>query len=128
MYADDVMHAFAHKDAGCVAESVRFTASVLAQVVGRHGLTQNFGPGKTEVVLSLQGAGAKAICKTIACDGGLLVGAALPRVVCAYKHLGTLATSTGCPTQDVARRVAQGSAAYAKFSGKCISCAFRCQA
>ena len=123
VYADDVMHAFTHKDAGFVAESVRLTASVFVQVVGRHGLTLNFGPGKTEAVLSVRGTSAKAIRKTISCDGGLLVGAALLRVVCAYKHLGTLATSTGCPAQDAARGVAQGTAAYAKVSGKFISSA-----
>ena len=104
-------------------KSFRFTASALVQVAGRHGLSLNYGPSKTEVALSLKGKGAKAIRKTISCDGGPFVDATVLRVVGAYKHLGTLATSTGCPTQDAARRVAQGTAAYAKLSGKFLSSA-----
>ena len=74
MYADDVMHAFTHKDPNYVVESVRFTASALVQVAGRHGLSLNFGPGNTEALLSLRGVGAKAIRKAIFSDGGLCVG------------------------------------------------------
>ena len=76
-----------------------------------------------EALLALRGPGAKALRKDIVSDGGLRVGAAKLRVVCSYKHLGTLATATGCPAQDAARRVAQGSAVYSKFSGKIISSA-----
>ena len=80
-------------------------------------------PVKTEALLALRGPGAKALRKDIVSDGGLRVGAAKLRVVCSYKHLGTLATATGCPVQDAARRVAQGSVAYSKFSGKFFSSA-----
>ena len=111
------MHAFTHKEPTFVVEAVRFIAAALFQVSGRHDLSLNCGPGKTEALLSLRSIGAKAIRKAIVSDGGLCVGPALLRVVCAYKHLGTLVTSTGCPTQDAAKRVTQGSAAYAKFSG-----------
>ena len=38
VYADDAMHAFMRKDPSYVVEGVRFTASALVQVAGRHGL------------------------------------------------------------------------------------------
>ena len=96
-YADDVMHAYVHKDPSFIAEAIRFTAAALVHVAALHGLKLNFGPGKTEALLSLRGSGAKALRKAIVSDGGLCVGPAMLSVVCTYKHLGTLATSTGCP-------------------------------
>ena len=82
VYADDVMHAFAHKEPSFIVEAVRFTAAALVHVAALHGLTLNFGPGKTEALLALRGSGAKALRKDIVSDGGIRVGAALLRVVC----------------------------------------------
>ena len=59
VYADDVMHAFVHKDAGFVVESICFQGSVLVQVAGRHGLTLNFDLGETEAVLAIRGKGPR---------------------------------------------------------------------
>ena len=118
VYADDVMYAFAHNEPSFIAEAVRLTAAALVHVAALHGLTLNFGPGKTEALLALRGPGAKALRKDIVSDGGIRVGAAMLRVVCSYKHLGTLATAAGCPAQDATRRVAQGNVAYSKFFWK----------
>ena len=74
-------------------------------------------------MLALRGKGAKESHTTTSVDGGILAGDILLRIVGAYKHLGTLATSTGCPSQDAARRVSQGTATYAKVSGKFLSSA-----
>ena len=129
VYADDVMHAFTHKDAGFVAESVRCTASALVQVAGRHGLALNFGPGRTEAVLSLRGTSAKAIR-----ENTLLrwrpSGRSRP-VTCRLRiqtpwHLGHLywLPHTGCCKKSRSRR---GSICQV-FRQVSFVCAFRCQA
>ena len=46
VYADDVMHAFMHRDPSFIAEAIRFTAAALAQAAALHGLQLDFGHGK----------------------------------------------------------------------------------
>ena len=67
------------------------------------------------------GLGAEALRQEIDAVGGTLTEHFTTRVVGAYKHLGTLVTSTACPTQDAARRVSQASGAYARVSGHVLS-------
>ena len=79
------------------------------------------GPGKTEAVLARRGPGAKGLTLEIMNFGGILAGEVTVRVVPAYKHLGTLVTSTACPTQDAARRANLDTIAYSRVSGHFLS-------
>ena len=49
--------------------------------------------------------------------GGISTGEVTLRVAPAYKHVGTLVTSTDCPTQDAAHRINHATIAYSEVSG-----------
>lgn len=55
--------------------------------------------------------------------GGIVLEAFTLRVRSSYKQLGTLVTSTGCPTADAARRVSKTYTAYNQLSGHFLSSA-----
>ena len=61
VYADDARHGFLHIDPFFVVGAMRVSAQALVSCARTHGLELNFGPGKTEAVLSLRGPGAKAL-------------------------------------------------------------------
>ena len=77
----------------------------------------NFGAVKTEAVLALRGVGAKSVRRTLATDGGILVGGFVARVVGAYNHFGTMVVSRDCPAQGAARRITLATSAYSRNSG-----------
>ena len=72
-------------------------------------------------LLPLRGVGAKALRHEIEAVGGICAEGVILRAVGADKHLGTLVTSTACPTQDAARRVSLAGSVYAKVSGHVLS-------
>ena len=71
--------------------------------------------------MSLRGFGAKAFRIEITDLGGISAGDVVVRALSAYKHLGTLVTSTARPTQDAARRTNLATIAYSKVSGHFVS-------
>ena len=117
IYADDAMHGFLHLEPVFVVSAVGFTAHAIADRARIHGIELNFGAGKTEAILSLRGPGAKALRQEIEVVSGIFADKFTVRVAGAYKHLGTLVTSTACPTPDAARLVSLVGWAYARVSG-----------
>ena len=117
VYADDAMRGFLHLGALFVASVVGFTVQVFDSRARAHGLALNFGAGTTEAILALRGTEAETLRQEIVAVGGISAEGFTLRVVGAYKHVGTLVTSTACPTQDAAKRVALANAAYSRMSG-----------
>ena len=85
-------------------------ATIVAKGFGRHGLTLNFGAGKTEAVCRFAGPGAKAAARELDEGGSRLAlpdladGSLVLRTVPAYKHMGSIFDRKGSELPDAAAR------------------------
>ena len=69
----------------CIASTISFPAQAFVVCARAHALELNFGPGKTEAVVSLRGQGAKALQLEIVAGGGIQAGDVTVRVVAALQ-------------------------------------------
>ncbi|CAE7268463.1 unnamed protein product [Symbiodinium sp. CCMP2592] len=101
-----------------IEEIVAVTGSALHHACLRRAMSPNYGPGKTEVLLSLGGAGATKVGHRLFRTGkGTVSLDTVPpidvRCVFQYKHLGTVLTAKGRPLKDLRIKIgmAKGAAA-----------------
>ena len=81
--ADDATHGFLRPGRFFIVNAIILTAQAFVACARAHALELNFGPGKTEAVLSLLGQGARALRLDIEACGGIQAGDVLIRLVAA---------------------------------------------
>ncbi len=64
-FADDIMYGFFHPSADFVVQALACIVTVFRSVAERHSFFLHMGPGKTEAMVALRGAGAKVLQKTV---------------------------------------------------------------
>eukprot|EP00438_Fugacium_kawagutii_P008771 Skav211395 [mRNA] locus=scaffold1467:73053:76628:- [translate_table: standard] len=93
--------------------------SILLDTFRGCGLTPNLSPGKTEILLSVRGAGSREMRWTyfgpqqgqqlpVICEDGVH----FVRIVREYKHLGGRVTHKGTDTQEMRQRISMAHSTY----------------
>ena len=110
-WADDTAILFGVRSAAEVLPALGQVASVACNGMQRLGLTPNFGPGKTEAVLLLQGFGSKRLKQQELCSEtpGIFFtdcqgDRRFVRIVTAYTHLGTVLRADGHEIPNIRHR------------------------
>eukprot|EP00438_Fugacium_kawagutii_P033266 Skav234612 [mRNA] locus=scaffold1110:429332:432147:- [translate_table: standard] len=118
-WMDDTCLCLSHHKAPALLQKLGEAVSILLDKCQGYGLTPNLGPGKTEILLSVRGAGSRDI--KWRCFGPQH-GQVLPvvcedtthhvRIVKEYRHLGGRVTHKGTDTHEMRQRMAQAHSAY----------------
>ena len=110
-WADDTAILFGVRTAADVLPALGQVASAACNGMQRLGLTPNFGPGKTEAVLLLQGVGSKRLKQQELCSEtpGIFFtdcqgDRRFVRIVTAYTHLGTVLRADGHEIPNIRHR------------------------
>jgi len=119
-YVDDVAIPIAEATPDILIHKLVLTMSIVYDTFNEHNLQVNMDPGKTEVVLTLQGTGSTNMYQTIHHQHNSTIpfdtqhGTKHLRVVKQYTHLGTIYSQTMLPTLECVHRAQSATAAYNK--------------
>ena len=117
-YADDVTMLLTDRCPRALVEKAAATTGLLADTFLAHACLINPEPGKTEVVLCLQGRGTQAVRQEVflerggklSCDGGH-AGQLRVTVSFQYKHMGGIVDATGSMRYELKARADSAAAA-----------------
>ena len=119
-YLDDAVLFVDACDPFALVNKVIVVAGVVIDVIQAHGMRANLKRGKTDVVLSFSGKGARDARMKVLCAGVLVVRTSSRGVVdlCVvryYKHMGALSSPECNVAPEVRARVRLARAAFVEF-------------
>ncbi len=120
-YVDDMLGIVVAQDGSNLVARLWAFMDVLCSLAPLHGFKHNFGPGKTECMLSFRGSKARDLRKETGGSVLLRTGATL-RFVKTYKHIGRMISVSGADGPEVQRRHQAFLRVYVPLAGKVFGC------